>query len=109
MFPFQSSCDRDVILNILSVLTDLLSLGKEAKLWGNASGLGRPQTDQGIHTCLNSARCLQGEQNVDCTNRSAVLSLAFRKLSFSSKLKRTTQKVSIVFSLKDACEFQGIS
>ncbi|NXU44051.1 CBPC4 carboxypeptidase, partial [Drymodes brunneopygia] len=27
VFPFQSSCDRDVILNILSVLTDLLSLG----------------------------------------------------------------------------------
>ncbi|NWW33395.1 CBPC4 carboxypeptidase, partial [Panurus biarmicus] len=27
VFPFQSSCDKDVILNILSVLTDLLSLG----------------------------------------------------------------------------------
>ncbi|NWV34480.1 CBPC4 carboxypeptidase, partial [Grantiella picta] len=27
LFPFQSSCDKDVILNILSVLTDLLSLG----------------------------------------------------------------------------------
>ncbi|NWS38085.1 CBPC4 carboxypeptidase, partial [Probosciger aterrimus] len=27
MFPFQSSSDKDVILNILSVLTDLLSLG----------------------------------------------------------------------------------
>ncbi|NXB45051.1 CBPC4 carboxypeptidase, partial [Leucopsar rothschildi] len=27
VFPFQSSHDRDVILNILSVLTDLLSLG----------------------------------------------------------------------------------
>ncbi|NWH61888.1 CBPC4 carboxypeptidase, partial [Geococcyx californianus] len=27
VFAFQSSCDRDVILNILSVLTDLLSLG----------------------------------------------------------------------------------
>ncbi|KFQ29186.1 Cytosolic carboxypeptidase 4, partial [Mesitornis unicolor] len=27
VFPFQSSCDRDVILNILGVLTDLLSLG----------------------------------------------------------------------------------
>jgi len=40
VFPFQSSCDKDVIRNILSVLTDLLSLGKEAKLWGNACGLG---------------------------------------------------------------------
>ncbi|NXC65813.1 CBPC4 carboxypeptidase, partial [Anhinga anhinga] len=27
VFPFQSSCDKDVIRNILSVLTDLLSLG----------------------------------------------------------------------------------
>ncbi|NXY68803.1 CBPC4 carboxypeptidase, partial [Glareola pratincola] len=27
VFPFQSSCDKDVILQILSVLTDLLSLG----------------------------------------------------------------------------------
>ncbi|KAF1502853.1 Cytosolic carboxypeptidase 4, partial [Eudyptula minor] len=27
VFPFQSSCDKDVTLNILSVLTDLLSLG----------------------------------------------------------------------------------
>ncbi|NXN18774.1 CBPC4 carboxypeptidase, partial [Indicator maculatus] len=27
VFPFQSSCDKDVILNILGVLTDLLSLG----------------------------------------------------------------------------------
>ncbi|NXI72919.1 CBPC4 carboxypeptidase, partial [Anseranas semipalmata] len=27
VFPFQTSCDKDVILNILSVLTDLLSLG----------------------------------------------------------------------------------
>ncbi|NXL91953.1 CBPC4 carboxypeptidase, partial [Alectura lathami] len=27
LFPFQSSCDKDVILNILSILTDLLSLG----------------------------------------------------------------------------------
>ncbi|KFP74067.1 Cytosolic carboxypeptidase 4, partial [Acanthisitta chloris] len=27
VFPFQSSCDKDVVLNILSVLTDLLSLG----------------------------------------------------------------------------------
>uniref|UniRef100_A0A8C3JZ52 ATP/GTP binding protein like 1 n=1 Tax=Calidris pygmaea TaxID=425635 RepID=A0A8C3JZ52_9CHAR len=27
VFPFQSSCDKEVILNILSVLTDLLSLG----------------------------------------------------------------------------------
>ncbi|NXN95426.1 CBPC4 carboxypeptidase, partial [Rhinopomastus cyanomelas] len=27
VFPFQSSCDKDVILNILSVLSDLLSLG----------------------------------------------------------------------------------
>lgn len=36
VFPFQSSGDKDVILNILSVLTDLLSLGKEAQLWGNA-------------------------------------------------------------------------
>lgn len=40
VFLFQSSCEKDVILNILSVLTDLLSLGKEAKLWGNACGLG---------------------------------------------------------------------
>ncbi|NWR58333.1 CBPC4 carboxypeptidase, partial [Bucorvus abyssinicus] len=27
VFPFQSSCDKEVVLNILSVLTDLLSLG----------------------------------------------------------------------------------
>lgn len=40
VFPFQTSRDKDVILHILSVLTDLLSLGKEAKLWGNACGLG---------------------------------------------------------------------
>lgn len=40
MFPFQSSCDKEVILNVLGVLTDLLSLGKEAKLWGNACGRG---------------------------------------------------------------------
>lgn len=40
VFPFQSSCDKDVILNILSVLTDLLSLGKEAKIWGNDCGKG---------------------------------------------------------------------
>lgn len=57
VLPFQSSCDKDVILNILSVLTDLLSLGKEAKIWGNGCGLeqkGSPKISQGIHTCIQT-------------------------------------------------------
>ncbi|NXC41332.1 CBPC4 carboxypeptidase, partial [Penelope pileata] len=32
VFPLQSSCDKDVILNILSVLTDLLSLGSGRRI-----------------------------------------------------------------------------
>ncbi|KFQ60843.1 Cytosolic carboxypeptidase 4, partial [Pelecanus crispus] len=32
VFPFQSSCDKDVILNILSVLTDLLFLGTSRRI-----------------------------------------------------------------------------
>lgn len=57
VFLFQSSCDKDVILNILSVLTDLLSLGKEAKIWGKGCGQGQkrgPQVSQGIHICIQT-------------------------------------------------------